>query len=338
MAVEVTLIEDIDGWGYTHGSLRRELKAADGLPVVIPINSYGGSVMEGMAIYEEIKRYDGETTADILAYAMSCGTMIACAADKVVMPANGFYMIHNAWSVMWGEASDFEQEAAFLRKIGDVLADIYATKTGLPEQQIRQMMDDTTWLTGTEALEMGFVDELTEAIDIAASYHPTHTAAVADTLPNTIKALTMSNTPATHVATPTPAPVAAKPTEEKANAFFNMVKNFFSPEPDPVPTAPVAEVDPVTAQIAALNEQMTTMQASLQSITEAKAKVDQELATAQAEVERLKAAPAAKPTGGAEGNTSGGDAADEPAYMQDAVTQSARASAKKVKAFVRIPA
>ena len=337
MAVEVTLIEDIDGWGYTHGSLRRELKAAGGSAVVIPINSYGGSVMEGMAIYEEIKRYDGETTADILAYAMSCGTMIACAADKVVMPANGFYMIHNAWSVMWGEASDFEQEAAFLRKIGSVLADIYVSKTGLPEDQIRQMMDDTTWLTGKEALEMGFVDELTDAIDIAASYQPTHTAAVADTLPNTIKALTMSKTPATPVATPTPAPVAAKPTEDKANAFFNMVKNFFSPEPEPEPAAPVADKDPITAQIAALNEQMTTMQASLQSITEAKAKADQDLAAANAEVARLKAAPAAKPTGGAEGNTSGGDASKVKSYMTDAVTKAARAAAAKNKDFVRIP-
>ncbi len=170
---KLELIKEIRGWGYTldHvNSVFEDVTKDD--TVMIPINSYGGSVMEGTAVYNVIKGSKAKTEAHILGYAMSMGTIVALAADEVIMPENGFWMIHEPSMVEWGDAQDHQDVSHLLDIIGMDAAKIYADKTGMSVKKIRAMMKKTTWLNAKQALEMGFVDRLSPATEIHASLDP----------------------------------------------------------------------------------------------------------------------------------------------------------------------
>ena len=97
-----------------------------------------------------------------------------CAADKVIMAEGALYMVHNAAGVSFGNAEDMRETADFLEKIGGVIAGIYAKKTKLTLKEITDLMDDETWMTATEAKELGFVDEIGEGLAVAAKFSPQH--------------------------------------------------------------------------------------------------------------------------------------------------------------------
>jgi len=127
-------------------------------------------VFDGMAMYNTIKKREAKTTAYIEGIAASMGSVIALAADEVVMAENSLFMIHNAWGGAMGGAEDMRKTASVLEKISNEIANIYKRKTRLSLDRITDMMDEETWLNAEEAYELGFIDSISDSIKVAAKY------------------------------------------------------------------------------------------------------------------------------------------------------------------------
>lgn len=126
------------------------------------INSPGGDVFDGRAIASALKNHSAKVIAHIDGQAASAATYVALAADEVEIAEGGFFMIHNAWTLTMGNASDLDATSALLRKIDASIVADYQQKTGKDAKQIAQWMDETTWFTAEEALQQGFVDRIAE--------------------------------------------------------------------------------------------------------------------------------------------------------------------------------
>lgn len=124
----------------------------------IRINSYGGSVSAGQAIYSALKRCKFKKIVYIDGIAASIASVIAMAGDEVYMPNNALIMIHNPSTYAYGESKDFIKEADTLEKHKQTIVNVYTAKTKLDEKRISKLMDEETWLTAAEALELGFID------------------------------------------------------------------------------------------------------------------------------------------------------------------------------------
>lgn len=139
--------------------------------VIVNINSPGGDVWEGLAIYNLLRQHKGQVTVRVLGIAASAASFIAMAADRIEIARAGFFMIHNAWTVTGGNRNDFTEMADFLGQIDGTIADIYAIRTGNDLAEMSNQMDAETWINGTTAVDQGFADGLLEvdAVDESAS-------------------------------------------------------------------------------------------------------------------------------------------------------------------------
>lgn len=154
---------DYSSWsddGIFTNQVRQTLQEVRGKDLTIHINSYGGDVYGGYAIYSLIKQHDKKVTAVIDGVAMSAASVIALAADEVQMSEAGIFMIHNVWTVAMGDSSALREKAEHLDKLGSIANDIYARKTGKSAEEIQQLMDNETFMTAEEALAYGFIDSI----------------------------------------------------------------------------------------------------------------------------------------------------------------------------------
>ena len=167
---EIYIFDEIGAYGITAQDFIAEMKEYKDTPVNLRINCIGGDVFDGMAMYNTIKKREAKTTAYIEGIAASMGSVIALAADEVVMAENSLFMIHNAWGGAMGGAEDMRKTASVLEKISNEIANIYKRKTRLSLDRITDMMDEETWLNAEEAYELGFVDSISDSIKVAAKY------------------------------------------------------------------------------------------------------------------------------------------------------------------------
>ena len=167
---DVYIFDEIGTYGVTAQEFINDIKGLKDMPINLRINSLGGDVFDGMAMYNVIKRREAKTTVYIEGIAASIATIIALGADEVVMAENSLFMIHNAWGGTMGEAKDMRKTADTLDKISSELTDIYRKKTGLSYEALTEMMDEETWLNAEEAYELGFVDVISDSIKVAAKY------------------------------------------------------------------------------------------------------------------------------------------------------------------------
>lgn len=128
------------------------------------INSYGGSVFEGTAIYNQLKRHPAHKTVYIDGFACSIASVIAMAGDEIVMPRNALMMIHNMWMGVCGNADELRKAADDLDTINAAGRAAYLERAGekLTEEQLASMMDDETWLTAAQCIEYGLADRYAE--------------------------------------------------------------------------------------------------------------------------------------------------------------------------------
>lgn len=128
------------------------------------INSYGGSVFEGTAIYNQIKRHPSHKTVYIDGFACSIASVIAMAGDEIVMPRNALMMIHNMWMGVCGNADELRKAADDLDTINAAGRAAYLERAGekLTEEQLADMMDAETWLTAEQCIEYGLADRYAE--------------------------------------------------------------------------------------------------------------------------------------------------------------------------------
>ncbi|MGW7908910.1 head maturation protease, ClpP-related [Staphylococcus pseudoxylosus] len=136
----------------------------------VHINSAGGNVFEGHAIYNMLKMHKAKVNIYVDALAASIASVIAMSGDTIFMHKNSFMMIHNSWIMTLGNSKDLRQTADLLDKTDQSSNNAYLDKaTNLSEAELKQLLDAETWLTADEALEKGLADEILGASEIAAS-------------------------------------------------------------------------------------------------------------------------------------------------------------------------
>ena len=144
---------------------RQELeKYKDVKQINLYINSLGGSVMEGVCIYNQLRRHPANVTAYIDGFACSIASVIAMAADKIVMPKNAVMMIHNAWTLAVGNANELRKAADDLDVLNEASRRAYLVKAGdkLDEKQLTKMLEAETYLTAEQCIQYGLADEYSE--------------------------------------------------------------------------------------------------------------------------------------------------------------------------------
>ncbi|UXR83221.1 head maturation protease, ClpP-related [Staphylococcus sp. IVB6214] len=136
----------------------------------VHINSSGGNVFAGHAIYNMLKMHKAKVNIYVDALAASIASVIAMSGDTIFMHKNSLLMIHNSWIMTMGNAKQLRETADLLDKTDKASNTSYLSKAKkLSEEELQQMLEAETWLTADEALEKGFVDEILEANEIAAS-------------------------------------------------------------------------------------------------------------------------------------------------------------------------
>jgi len=160
-----------DSWiGTDAGTFVKQLNALKTKRINLRINSPGGSVFDGMAIYNALARHSAEVTSYIDGLAASIASVIALAGKKVVIAENAMMMIHNPWSYAAGNSEELRKVADVLDQIKETIINTYATRTGLKRDEIAKMMDDETWFTAEEAIAKKLADESTTGVRAAAQF------------------------------------------------------------------------------------------------------------------------------------------------------------------------
>jgi ATP-dependent Clp protease, protease subunit len=155
----------------TAKSFKEDLDALGDIKTLnLYINSPGGSVFQGQAIYSILKRHSAQINVYIDGVAASIASVIAMAGDTIYMPKNTMMMIHNPWTFAMGNANDLRKVADDLEKIRESLIEAYLSKTGdaLSREKLIEIMDAETWLTAQDCYDYGLCDEVVEAKEIAA--------------------------------------------------------------------------------------------------------------------------------------------------------------------------
>jgi ATP-dependent Clp endopeptidase proteolytic subunit ClpP len=147
-------------------------KKSNAAELKLIINSRGGSVYEGFSIYNDLKDAGIKVTAYIHGFCGSIATLIASAADYVEMSETAQYMIHNASGGAQGTASEIESTAQALKQIDAILAQNYSNKTGKSVEDIKVLMDKTTYMTPQEAKSLGFVDAVRMPVAAFGNFNP----------------------------------------------------------------------------------------------------------------------------------------------------------------------
>lgn len=137
----------------------KELKDGNSTNLHVYINSLGGNVFDGMAIHNQIKRWDsGKVTVHVDGIAASAASLIAMSGTRIHMGTGSMMMIHEPSSFAMGKSADMREAAVKLEKITEELVDVYTTRTKSPNDKVRQLMRDETWLTSKDAIKEGFAD------------------------------------------------------------------------------------------------------------------------------------------------------------------------------------
>jgi ATP-dependent protease ClpP protease subunit len=177
----IHLYDEIGAFGAGSKEFLSDLTKLKGQHIHLRINSPGGSVVEGTAIYNALRRHEGGLTVHIDALAASMASVIAMAGAPVYIADNALLMIHNPWTVSAGDSEQLRREADLLDKLKATLVNAYKRKSGMEQEEIEEMMNAETWLDAVEAVALGFADAIEDGVAAAATVTPTQLRARFDT-------------------------------------------------------------------------------------------------------------------------------------------------------------
>jgi len=170
--VEIKLYEPIGGFLGIDAKTFTDQIPADETEITVRINSPGGTVSDGLAIYNYLKDHKAHITTVVDGYAASSASVVMMAGDDRHAHKSSFVMVHNPWAMTVGNADDLRHQADVLDEHGSALLDIYKNVTGKDDSALREMMEDETWMRGDAAMENGFathvIDETAETKAAAA--------------------------------------------------------------------------------------------------------------------------------------------------------------------------
>jgi ATP-dependent protease ClpP protease subunit len=175
-AAELLIYEQIgkDWWsgeGVGAKQFAEDLKALGEITELdVRLNSPGGDVFDGNAIYNILRQHKAKKTVFIDGIAASIASVIAMAGDRILIPENAMIMIHDPSSLAWGNADDMRKMGETLDKIKTGMVAAYTRKTKRSEAEVGRWMSEETWFTADEAKQYGFADELLEPVQMAASF------------------------------------------------------------------------------------------------------------------------------------------------------------------------
>ncbi len=163
--LDVLIYGDITSWewldsdvsSYTLAKLIQESSADR---INIHINSYGGEVAEGLAIYNALKNHSAEVVTVCDGFACSAASVVFMAGNKRIMNDASLLMIHNVWTYASGNAKELRKAAEDLDKISTAAANAYRAVMSISDEKLEELLDNETWITPQEALEYGFATEL----------------------------------------------------------------------------------------------------------------------------------------------------------------------------------
>jgi ATP-dependent protease ClpP protease subunit len=163
-AIDLDIFEDVGGGslfspGLSAKAVRAQLKGSKS-PINVKINSRGGDVFDGLAIFEMLSEHSAPVSVDITGIAASIASIIAMAGRPIRMAPTATLMVHNPWAATAGDAADLRKVAGVLEKSQNALIGVYARRTGQSSDRIAAMMRAETWLTAGEAKQLGFADEI----------------------------------------------------------------------------------------------------------------------------------------------------------------------------------
>lgn len=171
---EIWIYEEIgDFWdgGVSAKQFAEDLKGLGRVNnITLHLNSPGGVVTDGIAIYNLLKQNQARITVNIEGWAASIASVIAMAGDEILMAENGLMMIHDPWGLAIGNAADMRAAADVLDKMRDSIIMAYAKKSKRDDHNFAELMAAETWMTAQEALDYGLIDKITDSMQMAASF------------------------------------------------------------------------------------------------------------------------------------------------------------------------
>ncbi|TDC47647.1 Clp protease ClpP [Actinomadura sp. KC345] len=156
---ETLVYDEIGYWGVTARDVIAALADVSTPSITVRINSPGGDVFDGIAIYNALRGHPAAVNVVVDSLAASAASFIAMAADRITMNAASQLMIHDASGFAYGNAADMEHMRALLDRVSDTIASIYAERAGNDVADWRALMRDESWFNGAEAVAAGLADE-----------------------------------------------------------------------------------------------------------------------------------------------------------------------------------
>lgn len=159
------IYDAIGFFGIEANQLVQEIDQLEADEITLRINSPGGDVFDGAAIYNALDRHPATIHAKIDGLAASMASLIALTGDTIEMADNAFYMIHKPWGIALGNADEMRAEADLLDKIEGTAVTAYSRKSGMDADEIARLLAAETWYSAEEAREAGFIDKISGASD-----------------------------------------------------------------------------------------------------------------------------------------------------------------------------
>ncbi|WP_151996141.1 ClpP-like prohead protease/major capsid protein fusion protein [Buttiauxella massiliensis] len=199
---EILIYDEIGYWGITAKKFVSDLKDISGATSInLRINSPGGDVFDGIAIYNALKGLGIPITTYIDGLAASMASVIAMVGNPVIMPENAMMMVHKPWGASSGDANAMRDYADLLDKVESVLIPAYTAKTGKSHDEIAALLEEETWLSGAECVVHGFADQLIESVRAMACIESKRIEEF-ERMPESLKGMITSPKASTTTATP----------------------------------------------------------------------------------------------------------------------------------------
>jgi ATP-dependent Clp endopeptidase proteolytic subunit ClpP len=166
---DVYIYDEIGFWGTRASDFVKEIRQIKN-DIILHINSPGGQVFDGLAIYNSLKAHTSKVTTKIEGIAASMASIIALAGETIEMAENSMFMIHNPLVNVTGDSEELRKNAELLDRIKEQIVNIYVSHSNLSADEIGSLMDQETWLTAKEAKEKGFINSIVDNVVVSNNF------------------------------------------------------------------------------------------------------------------------------------------------------------------------
>jgi ATP-dependent protease ClpP protease subunit len=170
---EILIYDDIGLWGVNALDFVKDLAKLGTQDVIVAISCYGGDVVEGVAIYNALRRHSGKVTTRVDSVACSMASVIFMAGEQRIMPGNTMLMTHKPWSVYVGNSDGVQQWTADMQKFNDIVSSAYRRGgDAITDEKLAELMTGDNWLTADTCMQLGLATEIIDPIKLAAKASP----------------------------------------------------------------------------------------------------------------------------------------------------------------------